>query len=101
MVDELIRALVGERRRYVLRRLRSEHPAAVVETGELTVSGEKAERIRLRHSLLPVMVDADLVTWDRERDLVGRGPAFDAALPFLDLIERERSETDTCSDVPA
>lgn len=101
MVDDIIRALAGEERRYVLARLRSEHPAAVLEAGELTMDGGKDERIRLRHSILPVLADAGLVTWNRERGVVGRGPEFDAALPFLDLIEERRSESAARRNVPA
>ena len=100
MVDDLIRALLGGERRYVLARLRSEPPAAAVDSDELTMNGGRDERIRLRHSLLPVLVEADLVRWDRERDVVSRGPEFDAALPFLDLIEEYRSGA-TKRDLPA
>lgn len=77
----------------MLARLRAEHPAAAVETGELTMSGGRDERIRLRHSLLPVLAEADLISWDRERGVVERGPEFDAALPFLDLIEERSGST--------
>ena len=101
MVDEIIRALAGEERRHVLARLRSEHPAASVDSGELTVNGGEDERIRLHHSRLPMLADAGLITWDRERGVVGRGPAFDAALPFLDLIEEQGSESAACRNLPA
>ncbi|ESP87200.1 hypothetical protein K933_15084 [Candidatus Halobonum tyrrellensis G22] len=84
----------------MLARLRSEHPTAAVRTGELLTNAGAEERIRLRHSLLPVLAEADLVCWDRERDLVSRGPEFDAALPFLDLIE-ERESDSTTRNLPA
>ena len=101
MEDDIIRALAGEERRHVLARLRSEHPAAAVDSGELTMDGGKDEWIRLRHSRLPILADAGLITWDRERGVVGRGPEFDAAVPFLDLIEEQSSESTGRRDLPA
>lgn len=84
----------------MLARLRSEHPTASVRSGELLTNGGTEERIRMRHSLLPVLAEADLVRWDRERDVVSRGPEFDAALPFLDLIEEYESGS-TPQNLPA
>jgi hypothetical protein len=45
-----------------------------------------AEKLRLYHTHLPKLESHGVVEWDRENDIVTRGPAFDDVAPSVRLL---------------
>jgi len=46
----------------------------------------------MHHGNLPQLADANYIKWDRDTDLVWRGPRFDDLRPLLELLWGHRSE---------
>ena len=46
----------------------------------------QAVDLHLHHTHLPKLEAEDLITWDREQQLVSRGPAFEEIEPLLHLL---------------
>lgn len=48
--------------------------------------------VRTHHVHLPKLVEYDLIEWDRDEHVVTRGPRFEDARPFLEVLESERDD---------
>lgn len=82
MLDEYLDALAREPRRQVMLALLDRNEDDRVPVSDLLPrhaddSGSTA--IELYHVHLPKLDDLGLVEWDRDRDLVGRGPDFETS----------------------
>ena len=112
MIDTLFDALADEYRRQVLTDLldrtsrRVSSPSGVsweiAEADEvllrrhLTSSREISEAdeelLRAHHVHLPKLDDYGFVEWDRETNVVARGPRFEEVRPLLELLDGRRDE---------
>lgn len=100
--DDLLDCLANTRRRVLLARLDDNRTpisgcelARLVAASETTApeDGLPTERIQrvylsLHHGHLPKLAAADVVDYDEETHRVAEGPRFDAALEFLERVER-------------
>ncbi|MFC7096278.1 DUF7344 domain-containing protein [Halobaculum marinum] len=87
----------GHRRRLLVALMQSNprdeselHSESVVD--ELTDEDDQFLRHRLHHVHLPKLNAAGFISWDRERDVITRGPRFDEIRPLLRLMERHADE---------
>ncbi|MDS0283836.1 DUF7344 domain-containing protein [Haloarcula onubensis] len=62
--------------------------------GDLTTDDEELEEmlIAMAHTHLPKLESLDIIEWNREKNVVTRGPAFDELRPLLELIDRHQDE---------
>lgn len=92
--DAVLRLLAERQRRAVLRRLTDAAEPVAVESLAAslatTTSDVAGVRIRLRHTHLPKLHDADVIDYDAEDGTVRRGPRFDAVASLLRIITAHR-----------
>lgn len=94
-LDESLDALSHPLRRKVLTRLTA---LAVPDTPELEVEelveeGDRGnETILLSHNHLPRLADSGFIDWDRERNVVTRGPQFDEVEAVIDVLASHEAE---------
>nr|WP_217694353.1 transcriptional regulator [Haladaptatus litoreus] len=62
---------------------------AKMATDDAEVTGFET---RLYHIHLPMLDDARIIEWDRDTDVVTRGPAFHEIQPLLTLMDEHRDE---------
>ena len=93
-VDDLYEVLSDTTRRRLLWTMLDGGPPVRVKVPEDLPRGDgsrRETRIRFHHVHLPKLVDAGLVRWDDDCDVVRAGPTFDRAEPLLAVArERER-----------
>ncbi|MFC7068889.1 DUF7344 domain-containing protein [Halobaculum lipolyticum] len=87
----------GHRRRLLVALMRSnprdeESLRAEIAVDDLTDEDEEVLRYKLHHVHLPKLDEMAFVTWDRERDVITRGPRFDEIRPLLRLMEDHADE---------
>lgn len=86
---EAFRVLQAERRRQVLIELLDAPPSRRIQVPEAIADAEDDLddlRVRLYHHHLPVLADEGLIEWDRDEEVVARGPRFDEYEPVLELV---------------
>lgn len=61
---------------------------------DLTTNDEELENmlIDMTHIHLPKLESLEVIEWDRDENVVTRGPAFEELRPLLELIDRHRDE---------
>nr|WP_254523737.1 transcriptional regulator [Natrinema caseinilyticum] len=61
---------------------------------DLTTDDEELEEMlmAMTHTHLPKLESLGLIEWNREKNVVTRGPAFDELRPLLELIDRHQDE---------
>lgn len=82
------------------RRVMAAHESLVDQylTDSLEVAGAEKTVVRMHHVHLPKLSDYGFVEWERDADVVTRGPRFDEVEPLLDLLDDDRvadAEPDT------
>ena len=90
--DQVFRALSHRVRRHLLKELMEEtpqHPIPIPEVEDLDDETQMRLRGWMAHTHLPTLEDMGFIKWDREGDVIGRGPKFDAVVPFLEVVEDE------------
>jgi len=93
--DEAFDVLRSPYRRRLVMTLLDHNPEDDTAIPEgLTTTDEELEKmlIQMTHVHLPKLEDLGVVEWDREKNVVTRGPAFDELRPLLELIDRHRDE---------
>lgn len=104
MRDEIYRALSNPTRRRVLRALRYhdypiEAPSLGAAEAALHSEGAQNQERELFHIHLPKLDEANLIEWDREREVIEKGLRFEDALPLLDTTSTNSdTDTDCCED---
>lgn len=90
-LNDLFEVLSHEYRRYILWALAN--PDGRTEEGIDTSRFMSSEnepdilQLELRHNHFPKLDDYGLVDWDPETETLRRGPRFEEAEPFLELID--------------
>lgn len=96
VLDELLDVLSHPHRRRILTRLHVRNPRdeAEFDPEELAQADEAldVDTIHLVHNHLPKLDEAGFVDWDRERQVVRRGPRFHEIAPLIDLMVTHRDE---------
>lgn len=93
--DDLLDALGDVRRRKLLLALLDRDPYA---DPPLAVDGSGSgleaveDRVAMRHTHLPKLVEHGLVEWDRETHEVRKGPEFVEIRPMLELLDEHADE---------
>ena len=95
-LDVSLDALSHPYRRRILARLHDHNPReeASFSTDSVADDSEDADRvaIEIHHRHLPKLADAGFVDWDREAEVVRRGPRFDEIAPLIELMAKHRDE---------
>lgn len=94
LLDRSLDALSHPLRRRLLTRLKDRNPLEDdALPGELE-SGSDPDRVLLEmhHNHLPKLVEAGFVDWDREENVLRRGPRFDEIAPLIELMIDHRDE---------
>ncbi|WP_247730255.1 DUF7344 domain-containing protein [Halovivax limisalsi] len=97
MNDRTFDALTHTERRRLLLELLDHNPRELTYTSdEATGSGtqqaaveREPARIRTHHVHLPKLAEYGYVEWDREADVVTKGPQFDEVRPLLEFLRDE------------
>ncbi len=103
--DELFQALADDRRQLALRCLaESDRPLALADLARMVASREPPESptepphertksvyLSLYHRHVPRLADADLITYDRDHEMVGPGDRFGAV---RSLFTEDRASDD-------
>lgn len=113
MIDDTVfRALAHRQRRQLLVRLRTQDTRRIRklsrESRELLVATDSfidgylassmevgavdKALIRLHHVHLPKLAEDGFIEWDRDANLVRKGPQFESLRPILDVIEADRTD---------
>ena len=93
--DAQLAALSHVKRRRLLMALLEEGSEAVdpVEVGDPAGGAERRKlHIEMHHRHLPKLEAHGYVRWDRDGDVVSRGPAFGDVRPLLELLDEHRDE---------
>ncbi len=95
-LNELYHVLSSSRRRAILRYLKENPGPVAVDTlasvlareGRGSAPGDDPERLRMafEHMEFPVLADAALVEFDRQRQSVERGEEFHQVTPYLNMF---------------
>jgi hypothetical protein len=83
-------ALSKRERRELLFELYDAADGLELDVGTVSAAGGDGGAVSMRHVHLPKLHQYGFVDWDRERDVVGRGPAFDEIEPLLDVLTANR-----------
>lgn len=86
MASNLFEALSAVERRRVLVGLLEHNPQDALVTDE-TEAGIDETVIARQHVHLPKLEDYGFVSWDRNEDVVTKGPRFDEIRPALELLD--------------
>ena len=96
MLDLLFDVLRHPYRRRILTRLHERNPRDEAEFSPdaLAVEDDEVEllAIELHHKHLPKLAEAEFVDWDREANVVTRGPRFHEIEPLIELIVEHSEE---------
>lgn len=95
-LDVSLDALSHPYRRRILTRLHDRNPRREAEFSSDELADD-ADDIDLReaeihHRHLPKLDDAGFIDWDREADVITRGPRFDEIAPLIELMIDHRDE---------
>lgn len=94
MVDKVFEALADEYRRQLLFELLDRNPRTVVTRPESPRTQFETDdaTVRKHHVHLPKLEADGFIDWDRNAQVVTKGPAFDEIRPILELIDEHQSE---------
>ncbi|MFC4436689.1 MULTISPECIES: DUF7344 domain-containing protein [Natrialbaceae] len=87
-IDAAVEALSSVRRRRLLKALlEHDHQEAIVATvSDDAEPNTEAVQIEMYHNHLPKLDDTGFIEWDRERNRVRKGPAFDTIEKLLERL---------------
>lgn len=87
-------ALTDVHRRELLFALTDHNPQTVSELANVPWTlPESEETMASKHHIhLPKLVDYGFIEWDREEQVVTKGPRFDEIEPILDSLDENRNE---------
>ena len=95
-LDELLDALSHPYRRRILDLLFNQNPRDEAEfsANELADDADEFDRLvlEIHHRHLPKLAEADFIDWDREADVITRGPRFEEIAPLIELMVNHRDE---------
>lgn len=95
-LDESLAILSHPYRRRILTRLRHHNPRKEAEfsANELADDADEIDRseLKIHHKHLPKLADAGFIDWDRDADIITRGPRFDEIAPLVELMINHRDE---------
>lgn len=93
-LDELFEVLSRPHRRRILTRLNALNPRDEDEFELEGLAGDELadKSISLIHIHLPKLADSEFINWDRERQIVTRGPRFHEIAPLIDLMVTHQDE---------
>lgn len=92
--DQLFDALADVHRRRLLLALVDHNPQDVSELPGVpwAVSESEAGLTSKRHVHLPKLADYGLIEWDKDEQLVVKGPRFEEIEPILELLDDHHDE---------
>lgn len=92
-LDESFDLLSDPVRRRIVTRLHDHNPREEVEftADELAAEGDQIE-LAIHHHHLPKLADAGFIDWDRDANIVTRGPRFDEIAPLIELMVNHQDE---------
>ena len=92
--DQLFETLAAVQRRRLLFALTDHNPQRVDEMCGVpwSLSGSEAEMITKRHVHLPKLADYGFIDWNRDEQVITKGPRFDEIEPLLEALEENRDE---------
>ncbi|AEH36310.1 DUF7344 domain-containing protein [Halopiger xanaduensis] len=92
--DRLFDALTDVHRRRLLFALIDHNPQDVSELPDVpwTLSESEAVLTSKHHVHLPKLADYGLIEWERDEQIVTKGPRFDEIEPILQLLDDHRDE---------
>lgn len=89
-LDDVFEALSHPTRRQVLAQVKASNPlyvAALVESSRNEGNPRfDAAAIPINHVHLPKLADSGFIEWDREYDVIRKGPRFEEIAPVLELL---------------
>lgn len=96
-LDVALSVLAGRYRRALLGALLASGPT---ETGEPVHPSDiyrptvdpRSFEMEMHHTHLPKLEQREYIEWDRDTDLVWRGPRFDEVRPILEVLREHRAE---------
>lgn len=88
MDDNIFDALAHAQRRRLLIGLLDHNPQAVSNLNNVPweINERDEELIKKHHVHLPKLVDYGYIEWDRNADVVTKGPQFDEIRPLLEFL---------------
>ena len=96
IVDTFFRAVSNAQRRRLLVHMMFHNPEdeSKVYTGDIETSDEELRRmlIEMEHTHLPLLEEYGLIDWDREDQVVTKGPQFEEIRPVLQLMVTHQDE---------
>lgn len=95
-LDESFDVLSHPFRRRILTRLHDHNPRDEAEfsADELADDADEVDRLvlEIHHRHLPKLAEKGFIDWDREADVITRGPRFDEIAPLIELMVNHRDE---------
>lgn len=96
LLNDSFRALSHPLRRRILTRIHDHNPREENEFSRdsMIPDGEGGERvlIDIHHRHLPSLEESGFLTWDREADVIRRGPRFEEIAPLIELMKNHEDE---------
>ena len=92
--DQIFEALAAVQRRRLLFALTDHNPQQIDEMSGVpwSLSESEAEMTTNHHVHLPKLADYGFVDWDRNEQVITKGPRFDEIEPLLECLEDNRDE---------
>lgn len=94
-LDELLNELGHIQRRKLLRALMKRNPQddvpVYLDEGEST-DEDLSRLIQMHHVHLPKLERYGFIRWDRDKNVVSKGPNFDEIEPLLELFSKHEDE---------
>lgn len=87
-MDEIMMALADEHRRELLAALMEENGQPIQTPEDVQLGREPLDdlQIELYHNHLPRLEEAGFIEWEKDRDVVTKGPKFGQLEPVLELF---------------
>ncbi|UHQ99026.1 helix-turn-helix domain-containing protein (plasmid) [Natrinema zhouii] len=95
MLNDILVVLADEHRRQLLTALLEHNPQAAVQTSEgMQLNDEQWGdlEVEMYHNHLPRLEEAGFIRWQKEQNMVVKGPEFDQIKPVLELLEENEDE---------
>ena len=91
-LDLSLDALGHPYRRRILTRILDHNPLDVTDFASGSDADSDRLLVELHHRHLPMLAEAGFVDWDREADVLRRGPRFDDVAPLIELLVAHSEE---------